>query len=554
MKEPDLKIAQIHKSIYKYMKKKSLSYEIEGSRELKTYLKNQEKFTSREFESADLAELLKAIKQSQIVYLGDFHTFDQSSKNLTRLIQVLTKKVSNLAIGVEIVEFNNQESIDAYINGNITELEFLDNIDYRESWHFPWKHYKTFFDLAIDNGFNVIGLNSRGNLAERDKRASLILKKFLSDNPDTIILVLFGEMHIVPNKLPRLVSRLMNKDKKVRQTVIHQNLDDVFWKIKENPEYANIARQEDQIIKFNDFEFSIQSSPPWIKYDSMIYWFQNLCEDPDFDIHDYVMEKGKNVLNSTVAENFIYLCNKIVTSLKLEDMITKEQLEDFNLYGHRKLEYILKQIKNLPTSNLKNFYNTLVLHGKSFKIPFKHTYYCSNYSINRISFLAGAHVYALILANNNINCRKILLGRNQKQKFLFFAYQCFVSYFSSKIINPYRKCDLYPDIKDKLKRKKVTQSKRSGWTLALNLIDHPESFNALLKGKSLKILHTAAKAIGNQLGDILYDQLSTDHKKVLKLLGKYVFEVNYDDEGRFHSFMKDIAPAKKMKKRSKRLF
>ena len=72
---------------------------------------------------------------------------------------------------MEIVHQKNQEEITRYLNGTITELEFLEGINYHESWRFPWNHYKTFFDLAKKKNFEIIALNSEGTLKERDEIA-----------------------------------------------------------------------------------------------------------------------------------------------------------------------------------------------------------------------------------------------------------------------------------------------------------------------------------------------------------------------------------------------
>ena len=31
----------------------------------------------------------------------------------------------------------------------------------------------------------------------------------------------------------------------------------------------------------------------------MIYWYENLCDDPDFDIHEYIIENGKKIFANT---------------------------------------------------------------------------------------------------------------------------------------------------------------------------------------------------------------------------------------------------------------
>ena len=87
-----IEVQSPQEDIYNYMKKKALSYEGKISQDLKSYRNNQKKFSSRPFELVSLSDLINTLKSSDIAYLGDFHTFDENSKNLQRIIKALSKK------------------------------------------------------------------------------------------------------------------------------------------------------------------------------------------------------------------------------------------------------------------------------------------------------------------------------------------------------------------------------------------------------------------------------------------------------------------------------
>jgi hypothetical protein len=264
------KVWDLHKSIYKHLKKRAQGLEGGVSRELKSYQRNQRKYAKRPFKTVDADELFKAIRSSQVVFLGDFHSFDQNSRNLERLTRELIKQKNKFCLGVELVQEKNQESIEKYLKHQITELEFLEEIEYHDSWRFPWTYYRPFFEMARKHQLPIIGLNSEGNLQERDHRAAEILGSFIENNPQERMLVLIGELHIVPNKLPEKVAKKVeNTLPDYKATIIHQNLDEVYWKLHEIE-----IEKHNQIIQFNEWEYSLQTSPPWIKYESMIYWYE----------------------------------------------------------------------------------------------------------------------------------------------------------------------------------------------------------------------------------------------------------------------------------------
>ena len=280
LSQSEAELYKYHLSIYQYLKNKAKSYEGEISKELKSFQKNQFKLSKRNFCISNFNELKKSINQSRIIYLGDFHTFDQNSKNLERLIKILLKTKKEIILGVELVMQENQIYIDEYLKSNITEKEFLELIQYHDSWRFPWPQYKIFFDMARDNNFSIVALNSTGTLVQRDQKAAKIISHFVNNNENVKMLVLFGELHIAPNKIPHEVNIFSKK--KIKQTIVHQNLDNVYWELHKS---AFDQKLKSHVVKFEADEYSLQTAPPWVKYESMIYWYEHLLEDPEFDIH-----------------------------------------------------------------------------------------------------------------------------------------------------------------------------------------------------------------------------------------------------------------------------
>lgn len=543
------KVWDLHKSIYKHLKKRAQGLEGGVSRQLKSYQQNQRKFAKREFYSAEPDELFSAIRNSHVVFLGDFHSFDQNSRNLERLTRELIKQKKKFSLGVELVQEKYQESIEKYLKHQITELEFLEEIEYHESWRFPWSYYRPFFEMARKHNLPVIALNSEGNLEERDNRAAEVLGNFITQNPEERLLVLFGELHIVPNKLPRKVQKKIEKTlPDYRATIIHQNLDEVYWKLHEVE-----IEKHNQIVKFNDWEFSLQTAPPWIKYESMIYWYENLSDDPEFELHDYVLNQGILNLHSNVPENFLFLCEKIQKVLAFN--VTEEELEDFNLYEHQNLNIVLDKVGRLPKATLANFNKRLVQEGRVFRIPFSNNYYCSSYSINRISFLCGLHLQDISIRRKNINYESLLMDKDLSKKFVFFAKQITMGYLASKVINPFRKCDLYLDLKEKLDFEFTPNELRETIDSTLKIIesDGTQELAQLLNKKSLFHAHEVARKLGFYLGDVLYENFLIKGMLEFKNLFSYLTDANCNYHT-FYNHLRVLIPLKDYPQHKKRLF
>ncbi len=499
MKEKSTDIA-LYKNIYTYMKRKVDEYEGEVSEDLLRYRKEFNNLSKRQFDISSESDLFDQLIKSRITYIGDFHTFDQSSRNFQRILKFLNSQKKGLTLGLEVVHYTHQEIIDQYLDHHITDFEFLEMIDYKDSWRFPWHHYKIIFDLAKSRKIDIIGLNSNGSLWERDQKASSLIKDFLQENSDKNLLILFGEYHIIPSKIPFLVNSYMKNE--FNFTIIHQNLDEVFWNLsKERPSFS------ESIVKFNKHEFSLQTSPPWIKYESMIYWYDNLGEDPDHGIHEYMIESGLMAFNSDVQDTFLFISHKLLEILSIS--ISPEEVENFNLYDYQKISFINEKItEKLSGKSIITFLKSRLSKGRIFKIPFSSDFYCSSYSLNRISYLAGIHILDKFLKNINSDYEEKLLSGNKEVFLLFYTKFCTLGYFCSKIINPYRKCDLYFDLSHQILNVSLKPKYKKNIENSLKILDL-ENFSKLshlLEEFDYSDLYSQARMIGHILGDTLYNR------------------------------------------------
>ena len=192
-------ILKLRKQIYNYLKNKALSYEI-GSDELENYFSNQEQYSEREFEICSMQQLLERVQSVDITFIGDFHTFDQNIRNVLRIIKNLVTHDQTPIIGLEMIDHNYQLILDTYLEGHLTELEFLEEIDYHDSWRFPWTHYKLIFELAKKHNIEIKALNKTGDLSSRDKFAASLINEIHTQMPDKKMVILYGELHITPKR------------------------------------------------------------------------------------------------------------------------------------------------------------------------------------------------------------------------------------------------------------------------------------------------------------------------------------------------------------------
>ncbi|MCB9091764.1 MAG: ChaN family lipoprotein [Halobacteriovoraceae bacterium] len=541
------RVYNTQKQIYTSMKSRALSYDIEVSQDLLHYSQDQEYYAKRNFSKSSMETLIDSIHNSHVIYLGDFHTFDQSSKNLVRIIKNFLQNKSKFAMALELVMQKDQEFLDAFLQNHITELEFLESIDYHESWRFPWNHYKIIFDCLKKYNIEAFGINSGGSLEKRDMTASKVIGDFVQKNPQVPVLVLIGELHILPNKLPKEV-KLYLEDLKIRQTIIHQNLDEPYWKIID----AGKDIRSYRVIQFSGNEFCLLSSPPWMKYESMCYWYENLIGDPDFDIHEYIVDKGLKTFSEDTDENF-----RLILGLLKNYLNIKEEMDfNFNLYDHSNIEFIDDSIEDIKEKRLRGLYEKLLGEHRSFRILDTNKIYCANYSANRLAKLAGQFFYQQYFRElyGVDKLAKIVEKASREEFFNFYTLNFMFSYFFSKIINPFLKCDLYLDIK-RLAKTEKDRTRKKRWEQALKILNNFSQYPKVLEKQRMKTIFDLSEIVGELFGEALYEKLNVQDKIFDEKKFKDEYLSCQIDKKAFTKFIKEnIIPSNLFKMRRKRYF
>ncbi|MBL7666087.1 MAG: ChaN family lipoprotein [Bacteriovoracaceae bacterium] len=502
-------ISDIQVNLLKYLKTRVLDNETQLSKELKNYRKDQSYYNSRNFQICAEDEFIQSLICSNVVYIGDFHTFDHNIKNVLRIAQILNMNRAGLTIGIEFIQANKQKTLDHFLAGHITEMEFLDEINYTESWRFPWSHYRQIFDFCKKNKVSVVALNSEGKLSARDKKAAALIATQMKKFPTKPLLVLFGELHILPNKIPQLVK--MNCSK-TRHSIIHQNLDEVFL--------ATLHIGE-QIFKYNANEFCLNNSPPWLKYESQVYWYENYADDPEFDLHEYTLENGLKTFNNETQDNFLQVIKIYLDLLKPQQLT--QTLDDFNLFDHKSIKQLKNKTSKLPLKTMQSFVKECIEKNESLRLPMTNSYYCSNYSANRMISLALVHIYFLCSEQVNKLHQSKELFKTKPQFFTYFVFLFTHSYLLSKFLNPHRKCNLYSDFK------KIAEEDRHAVNL-LKLIDSKKFETSFFEKRSFFQVYKMAKKMGALIGEHLHIKISNEDLKIgADFFAKYFYNSNLDE-------------------------
>ncbi|MEM7713117.1 MAG: ChaN family lipoprotein [Cyanobacteria bacterium P01_A01_bin.68] len=249
----------------------------------------------------NLNKILPELKKAKVVYLGETHDSSQDHQNQLKILRELHKNNPKIAIGMEMFQRPFQEIINQYIAGKITEAELVEKTEYKNRWGFDWELYAPILRFAKEKEIPVLALNTPSEISRKvakggiekltDEEKKLIppiteirldnipyrqmilkafeqhqsaghgnsnsanrfflaqvlwdetmadgIAKFVKANPDSQVVVLAGQGHVVygygiPNRVERRIQD-SNKDKKFIQRSVLLSVPDITPIEKDKP-------------------------------------------------------------------------------------------------------------------------------------------------------------------------------------------------------------------------------------------------------------------------------------------------------------------------------
>lgn len=120
------------------------------------------------------AQMLAVATDARIVYVGETHDNPASHRlQLTLLRAMAERHPGGVALGMEMFTPGQQEALDRWVNGELTEKEFLKQARWQEQWQMDFDYYRPLLDFARENRIPVIGLNVPKSLVRSVARKDL---------------------------------------------------------------------------------------------------------------------------------------------------------------------------------------------------------------------------------------------------------------------------------------------------------------------------------------------------------------------------------------------
>jgi len=118
--------------------------------------------------------LVDMISGATLVCVGETHDNIHAHRvELTIIRELFHRFPGRVAIGMEMFRAPQQEVLDRWAKGELSELEFLKAVKWYENWGSDFGYYRDILDFAKENGIDVVALNPSKEVQEEVRRGGL---------------------------------------------------------------------------------------------------------------------------------------------------------------------------------------------------------------------------------------------------------------------------------------------------------------------------------------------------------------------------------------------
>ncbi|MCU0573115.1 MAG: ChaN family lipoprotein [Syntrophobacteraceae bacterium] len=117
--------------------------------------------------------LISELSKAQVVYLGETHTSIEDHRIQLKIAEALHGSSPDLMLAMEMFPRESQEILDRYSQGQLSEEEFLKEVEWEKVWGFPFPLYRSILSWAAEKRVPLVGLNASRDVVKTISRGGL---------------------------------------------------------------------------------------------------------------------------------------------------------------------------------------------------------------------------------------------------------------------------------------------------------------------------------------------------------------------------------------------
>jgi Haem-binding uptake, Tiki superfamily, ChaN len=220
----------------------------------------------RSYESVlDPQQLTAMVRAADVILIGDYHALPSAQRFAATLLEQRAQPGDRpIVLGVETIFARHQHILEEWWRREIDEEELRQRIRFDLDWSYDWPPFYELLVTAREHADAVYGLDclpreDLRKIGARDRHAADKIAEIHQRHPNAVIVVLFGESHLAPQHLPRVLRGRM-ADRRV--LTVLQNVDALYWQATgEQQECVEAVRVSDDVA-------CVFNSTPLEKYES----------------------------------------------------------------------------------------------------------------------------------------------------------------------------------------------------------------------------------------------------------------------------------------------
>lgn len=206
------------------------------------------------------------LSEADILLVGDYHALPASQEFAAKLLQRLRESSESreIVVGLETIFSRDQHILEEWQQGEIDEAELRERIRFDLDWGYQWEPFYALLNSARKYAKAIYGLDCMPRqdlrkIGARDRHAAVKIAEMREQHPEALIVVLFGESHLAPNHLPRLLYERLRTD---RVLTVLQNVDALYWRA------AGESQDRVEAVQVSEDVACVFNATPLEKYES----------------------------------------------------------------------------------------------------------------------------------------------------------------------------------------------------------------------------------------------------------------------------------------------
>jgi uncharacterized iron-regulated protein len=118
-------------------------------------------------------QFIEKISAKEIIFVGEVHDNPEHHLIQLQIIQALIDHYGAVTVAMEMFQKPQQAFLDQYLKGDLTEGDFLKQVNWRDAWGFDYHLYRPILLTAKANKSKVLAINAPRDIVKKVARHGL---------------------------------------------------------------------------------------------------------------------------------------------------------------------------------------------------------------------------------------------------------------------------------------------------------------------------------------------------------------------------------------------